>query len=683
MRFILTPATCSAIACCLLPLVAAACGGEDRTPRRPPAETPTPAPMIPTGSWAPALQEHPRLLGPREFLTRQAREKPELYGEIQQGSSLLAAGIVHAVEGLPPDKIEPFRSRAMDNVARGITNLHQDTWVWLNEVALVFDLFHDVVPPADRQKMIEWMNAHLGQYTTDENAFHNSTLSKILCYLRIAYGTWGENPRAKEFRDYALVKLYEGKVVPVLNEFGAGGGFTECGWYTRGSLWNLVQALEMARRFDDYDGFQKAPKFFYQRLAYEMLQPYPGRWLYGSERYAVEGDGSWVYGGHNEYPRHTRTVLAQYFRGSELSRYVASKRRPGSNSAARLADFLYEEEPDDPLPLAGLPPAHLASGIGRVYARSDWTDEATWLRFECGDYWAGHQHFEVGNLEVFRREPLATESGEYVDYLSNHDVNWLARTIAHNCILVYQPGEQWPMMRDGGRNPYANDGGQAKKWEWTVDNLDIWKARRDQFERGDIVAYENRPEYLYVAGDCTAAYSPSKLAKWVRQVVFVRPHTIIVFDRVVSTRPEYEKTWLLHCRNEPDIAGRRMTITNGAGKLAVERLLPARATVRKVEGYTYRGQTFDPTPSVQSEVAPRWRVEVSPSDRRTDDVFLHVLTTGEPRRSQLIEDASDPDLIGVRCGDMEVLFKGELGGVLRLAGKESRLTTEVSKGPYE
>ncbi len=69
--------------------------------------------------------------------------------------------------------------------------------------------------------MIDWMNPHLESFTDDESAFHNSTPSKMLCYLRIAYGTWGENPRAGDFRDHAILKLYEGKVVPVLREFGA------------------------------------------------------------------------------------------------------------------------------------------------------------------------------------------------------------------------------------------------------------------------------------------------------------------------------------------------------------------------------------------------------------------------------------------------------------------------------
>ena len=646
---------------------------------------PAPAPRIATGAWAGTLREHPRLLGSRAHLRALAKAKPEVYNQVVKGLSgrmLQADGIVHAVEGLPPEKIEPYVSRAIKHVARGATNVHQDTWIWMNEVALTYDLFHDAISPAERQKMIEWLNANRVSFTTDENAFHNSTLSKILIYLRIAYATWGENPEAKAFRDHALVKLYEGKVFPVLREFGAGGGFTEAGWYARGSLWHLVEALELARRFEGYNGFQKAPRFFYQRLAYEMFQPYPGLWEYGTERFPVEGDGSHVYGGHTEYPRLMRTVLAQYFRGSELAGAVANKRRKGSNPETRVSDFLYEEEPDPPVALAGLPLAHLAPGIGKVYARSDWSDDATWFRFECGDYWVGHQHFEVGNFEIFRYQPLATESGEYHDFGSNHAMNWLVRSIAHNVILVYQPDEQWKMMRDGGRVTYANDGGQAKKWEWTVDTLDQWKAKREQFERGDIVAYENRPEFMYVAGDCTKAYAPSKLASWVRQIVFLRPHTFVIFDRVVSTKPEYEKSWLLHCQNEPALNARTGVITNGQGKLVVQTLLPEQARMRKIEGYTYGGQTFDPPQTGLSATAAKWRIEVLPSKPQTEDVFLHVLSTasGEPQPAQLIQDGNR---IGVRVGNSEIIFDGKIGGTLSNGGQTFPLLAEVKTGKYE
>jgi heparin/heparan-sulfate lyase len=315
-----------------------------------------------------------------------------------------------------------------------------------------------------------------------------------------------------------------------------------------------------------------------------------------------------------------------------------------------------------------------------VYGRSDWSDAATWFRFECGDYWNGHQHYEAGNFEIYRYAPLATESGEYTDYVSSHAVNWLIRTIAHNCILVYQPGEKWSRQRDGGRNQYANDGGQTKKWEWPVDTLQIWKQRREQFERGNIVAYENRPELLYVAGDCTMAYAPSKLSLWTRQIVFLRPHAFVIYDRVISTRPEYEKTWLLHCRNEPRIDGDTATISQGKGTLMVRTLLPEKASIRAIEGYAYHGQTFNEARSALTDVANRWRIEVSPSVPQAEDRFVHVLFTDQPLPTKLIKEG---DRIGAIVGDCEIVFTGDIGGQITMGGKTLVLRPAVIRGQYE
>lgn len=220
---------------------------------------PTPNPTIATGAWATVLHAHPRLVGSAEHLRQLAKTNPQAWQRARTAQSVLADGVKHVIEPLPQEVVRQHIAAALKHLDRGVTNEHQDTWIRLEYVTIVYDFFHDLIPPPDRQKMIAWMNGHLEQFTADENAFHNSTLSKVLCYLRIAYATWGENPRAPEFRDYALLKLYEGKLLPVLREFGAGGGFTECGWYSRGSLWHLVQALELARRIEKYDGFAMAP----------------------------------------------------------------------------------------------------------------------------------------------------------------------------------------------------------------------------------------------------------------------------------------------------------------------------------------------------------------------------------------------------------------------------------------
>ncbi len=194
---------------------------------------PSGKPLVPNGAWAGVLEGHPRLFGPVDALKARAKAEPQLYASIKADRSLSSVGIVNAVEGADKAAIDGFLTRARRDVDRGVTNEHQNTWVRMTEVAEVLDYFHDSIAPEERARWIEWLNAHLAAYTQDEIAFHNSTLSKAFVYLKVAYATWGENPRAKDFRDYAIGKLYEGLLVPVLENFGQGGGFTECGWYTR------------------------------------------------------------------------------------------------------------------------------------------------------------------------------------------------------------------------------------------------------------------------------------------------------------------------------------------------------------------------------------------------------------------------------------------------------------------
>lgn len=652
------------------------------------------APLIAPGSWAQALDgAHPRLLGPAEHLRALAKAKPEAYQAAKSADSIrdniMAAGLVQAVEpgALTREQMQPYIDTALKDAGRGPTNQHQDSWIWMQEVVLAFDFFHDALTPEQRQQMVSWLNVQLDSFKDDEGGFHNSIQPKILTYLRIAYATRGENPRAGEFRDYALKYLYGGRVAPIFNQFGAGGGHTEAGWYARGSLWALVEALEMARRFEGYDGFARAPRFFYQRLALELFQSYPGLWLYGSERYPVEGDGSYLYGGHNEAGRHTRLLLSQYFRGTELARLSANfTQRRASSGPSELVNFLYKEEAGPVLPLESAPLSHIASGIGEVYARSDWSDGATWFRFNAGDYWTGHQHLDVGNFEIFKGEPLATESGEYIDFSSNHSINYLMRTIAHNCILVFDPNEKFPLkstFRDGGRLPYANDGGQTKTWEWPVPDLEAWDARRAEFDRADITAYQNTPGFLFVAADCTKAYNPSKLKSWTRQIVFLRPGTFVILDRVSSTNPAFEKTWLLHSSGEPKIAGQTVSIAGaeGKGKLQVQTLLPQNATLRAVKGYNYRGQSFEEAKSGQSDAAPQWRLEVLPGQASADDVFLHVLSTQDsPQAARLISQGGQ---IGAEVGGARVMFGGAVGGSVSIGGQSTALRAGIEAGKFE
>jgi len=251
-------------------------------------------------------------------------------------------------------------------------------------------------------------------------AFHNSTMSKIRALLLVAWGTAPENPRAKEWRDWALVKLYEGKSRAGDERIRGRGGFTEAGWYLRGCLWNLCEALELARRFEGYDGFAKAPRFWVDRIAYECSRR-AGDLDVRRGTVPMEGDGSQIYGGQVEFPRHTRRILAQYWRGSELARTLTDLRADPPERLERrgaFVDFLYDEGPS-PNPFPSTPSSSPTLLRHRkVFARSDWTATRRGS-IRSQRLLVRPPALRRRQFRNLPREPLATESGEYDDYGSD------------------------------------------------------------------------------------------------------------------------------------------------------------------------------------------------------------------------------------------------------------------------
>ena len=132
---------------------------------------------------------------------------------------------------------------------------------------------------------------------------------------------------------------------------------------------------------------------------------------------------------------------------------------------------------------------------------------------------------------------------------------------------------------------------------------------------------------MYVAGDCSGAYSPAKLEYFTRQIVFLRPGTFVVFDRVCSTQPEFKRTWLLQAMSVPSVTSDHLIVTNGKGRLFVQTLLPEHAQVRLAAGEDlYRYDGHDYTPQRDTGPAPQCRIEVSAPASRNVEYFLHVLT---------------------------------------------------------
>jgi hypothetical protein len=335
-----------------------------------------------------------------------------------------------------------------------------------------------------------------------------------------------------------------------------------------------------------------------------------------------------------------------------------------------------------------LPRHRLFRGIGHLVLRDGWGKDSTWIQLACGPYFAKHDHLDAAHLVVYRKGYLAIDSGaDYTDTESPHYLNHYRRTVAHNTVLVYQPGETFFW----GENKWAaaNDGGQrmdsSRFWN-SVRSLEDWRRTRDLWDRCQLGPVAAEPSFRYARADATRAYQPSKVERFVRELVHRREaNVLVVLDRVRAADPSYRKAWLLHGVSEPRVeapaagvsAGNGgtsyrdaslVTFEDGRGRLRVHSLLPREreVTVRGGPGFEFwtpgdergaawgSGQNWpldppaggplpeDPyllkmwktfwdgidrlSPSNRRAVVPgAWRMEVSPAAPSKEDVFLHVL----------------------------------------------------------
>jgi len=346
----------------------------------------------------------------------------------------------------------------------------------------------------------------------------------------------------------------------------------------------------------------------------------------------------------------------------------------------------------EPLTPEGLPSARHFETMGQVFMRSGTGPDDTYCLFTCGGALAQHRHYDALNFVIYHRGYLALDSGTRYEEFKNgqHLANYYAQTVAHNCVVIHQPGE--PPASYWGGKVEGNHGGQHK-------------------QLGSVVrAFQTNEDLVYVAGDATACYQhkgakaadgtalPQKCVLATRQLLFIMPNHFVIFDRVTTTDASYRKEWLLHTADEPMVSGNVTRADHGQGRLLCRTLLPADAQLTTVGGpgkeFWAAGRNWDiVTGNLKPEnlaLMGRWRLEVAPDSPRTEDVFLHVIQVGDQSLEtmdacELVETEATRGL-RLHTGDAtwEVTFaaSGDLGGHIRRIGGvrplDEDLSTEVT-----
>lgn len=316
----------------------------------------------------------------------------------------------------------------------------------------------------------------------------------------------------------------------------------------------------------------------------------------------------------------------------------------------------------DALPLA----VHLgATSEDVVVMRSSWDDaDATWVSLSCGDWFSTRQHLEAGSFQIYRRNPLAVSTGTYDGLETAHWFNWSSqRSIHSNVVTVTRPGELFPNSR---MLPTINDGGQrsiayASGGRRTLDEYRNNLTNGAQFETGGVTAFEASRFHDYAACDSTRAYNSTafatagnapKVREVTRQLVFLRPEMVVLFDRVESTDPTYVKRFVLHGPARPLFPTvDTFTIDGREGRLLGRRLLPRSGTQGLVEGFRVDGMDF--APLVTGAEARGARVEAQSSAPEAREYFLHLLEVGQAGRSTLPMSTlvEEGDRVGLRVVD--------------------------------
>jgi len=357
-----------------------------------------------------------------------------------------------------------------------------------------------------------------------------------------------------------------------------------------------------------------------------------------------------------------------------------------TNQEEHIFQFLWWNTRLQRIPVSTLPLSkYFGPPFGWMVARTGWDENAVIAEMKVNVYnFSNHQHLDAGAFQIYHRGPLATESGLYGgtsgSYGSPHCKNYYWRTIAHNSLLIYDPHEQF-----SERGDFGNDGGQRlPNNRYEPLNLEAMLDPEKGYKTGEVLANgfgpsEQEPDYTYLKGDITEAYS-AKVKEVKRSFVFLNlkndkiPAAFIVFDKIISAIPDFKKFWLLHSLEEPLVDRNKVVITrtqnNENGKLVNTCLIPGTddITITPVGGPGKEFRVFGK--NYENEIRSRgentyeraaWRVEISPKKPSAENYFLNVMQVMQNGTQEIETGRIEGDKVtGTVIGDRIVLFSKTL-----------------------
>ena len=596
---------------------------------------------------------HPRLPAPsRADLSAIAREKPTTMNHHRRrakgGEGKIRSSLIVALHEPGSIDLNALFDRVM-SVRPGHRGNRADT------AAIAYDWLHDHWNAAQRSALRE----HLMEICQGPvAAIREQRLSPYNVYLynrplqsmtACAIALYRDTPKADALMNFAY-SYWRETVMPVWNQvMGTTGGWHEGGEYVGigigKAIFKVPYMWEKATgepQFADLTGIAGMLDFLVHRIRPDGTQI---RW----------GDAS-VFGKGSQ----DQTGLALLFRHAAA---YGGERCP-ERYAPSAWPWGHLNDPDlcDTSARRRLPTAAFFDGIGMLIARSDWSPDASFVTFKAGNNYWSHSHLDQGAFTIFKRSPLAIDSGLYGPrYGSDHHLNYTYQSIAHNVVLVYDPDDDEPLQTQKGLREIANDGGQRRVgsgWGLNPAPLDLaeWQEKAELYRTARVIDRIVDDDFSAVTADLTPAYNNSlsrkgafshrthRVTRYIRTFAY-HPDSdlVLVHDALELTRPSLRPTWVLHSVHAPSVTGSRFSIQDPETGVALIGLVvePQNALVQPIGGPGFEfwvdGFNYDEDGKVQVAAAKKrgfepgqWRVEVTPSHEGKNVEFLVLLTLEDP-----------------------------------------------------
>jgi len=543
-----------------------------------------------------------------------------------ENTRLLETALAWMLAGQTADRDEAKRrclaiagwdSAGFTSYANNDTMSTQTAWI----LALAYDWLYPDLTVSERQTVlaaIQWRSAAAfsalagpqGSYALVPYDSHGAYIMAELAAVSVLLA--GDVPQASTWLE-GTAPLY----AHYLSRWGP-----EDGGYANGTsyaLWDIdgMQFIwDVLRRGTLLDLTGKAWSRNFDRMYAYFLPPGAPAGLFGDGAEAKREE---------EWGRFSKAYGARV--PSALMRWYVGQVTAGEPS---LAMALLSPPPPAAAPLPdGTPPATLIASTGWAAMHASLDNPPPFsVYFKSSPYGSyNHGHADQNSFVIHAGgEALAIASGLYDWYASPHWLQWYAQTRAHNAITY--------------------DGGQGQ----------LLGARGDGLldAAGRVTAFSTSAQADFVVGDAAQAYGAG-FSRMRRALVFLRPHTVVVFDDIGADSP-HQWEWNLHAAVPfQQLGADVLAIAGNANTLCFRVFAMSGTTYSATSGFTVAPAT--PPPSSQ------WHA-VFQTPAAKNARFISVFDTDCASLAGLTAPVLDGVAPSIHVQGLQVSFAADLGQVI-------------------